>query len=60
MRDLIETSPDPVEVKIWCDAQINYNGRSYNVYGYIPGTTHPDEYIIIADHYDKHWYGALD
>lgn len=60
LKNLIATSPDPVKVKIWCDAEVDLDGTSYNVYGYIPGTTHPDEYIIIGDHYDKHWYGASD
>ena len=60
LKNLIMTSEDPVTVKIWCDAQIDYAGVGYNVYGYIPGTTHPDEYIVIGDHYDKWWYGASD
>lgn len=49
-----------VKVKVWCNATVDFNGFSYNVYGCIPGTTHPDELIIIGDHYDKHWYGASD
>lgn len=49
-----------VKVKIWCDAEVDLGGTSYNVYGYIPGTTYPDELVVIGDHYDKHWYGASD
>ncbi|OGS42927.1 MAG: hypothetical protein A3K76_02150 [Euryarchaeota archaeon RBG_13_57_23] len=60
LKDLIMNSDEPVEVKIWCDAEIDYDGTAYNVYGYIPGTVHPDEYIVIGDHYDKWWYGASD
>jgi hypothetical protein len=30
------------------------------VVGYLPGTTNPDEYIIIGAHYDKWWYAASD
>jgi len=60
LKDLIMTSDDPVMVKVWCDATIDYGGKGYNVYGYIPGTTYPDEYIVIGDHYDKWWYGASD
>jgi hypothetical protein len=60
LKNLIETSEDPVIVNMWCDAQIDYDGVSHNIFGYIPGTTYPDEYIIIGDHYDKWWYGALD
>ena len=53
-------SEDSVEVKIWCDAEVDLDGTSYNVYGYIPGSTYPDELIVIGDHYDKYWYGASD
>lgn len=60
LKEMIMTSEEPVVVKIWCDAQIDYDGVAYNVYGYITGTTHPDEYIVIGDHYDKWWYGASD
>jgi len=60
LKNLIMTSEEPVKVKIWCDAQIDYEGTGYNVYGYIPGTGHPDQYIVIGDHYDKWWYGASD
>ncbi|MBU0623591.1 MAG: M28 family peptidase [Candidatus Thermoplasmatota archaeon] len=60
LKELIMNSDEPVAVKIWCDAEIDYEGAGYNVYGYIPGTVHPDEYIVIGDHYDKWWYGASD
>ena len=60
LKDLILSSDEPVSVKIWCDASIDYDGIGYNVYGYIPGTVHPDEYIVVGDHYDKWWYGASD
>ena len=60
LKDLIMSSDEPVKVKMWCDAEIDYEGTGYNVYGCIPGTVHPDEYIVIGDHYDKWWYGASD
>ncbi len=60
LRDLILTSNEPVKVRVWCDAEVDLNGFGYNVYGYLPGSTHPDEYMIIGDHYDKWWYGASD
>ena len=60
LKEMIMTSDEPVTVKIWCDASIDYDGTGYNVYGYIPGAVHPDEYIVIGDHYDKWWYGASD
>lgn len=59
LKSLI-ASEDSVEVKIYCDAEVDLDGTSYNVYGYIPGTTYPDELIVFGDHYDKHWYGASD
>ncbi|MEM3038851.1 MAG: M28 family peptidase [Thermoplasmata archaeon] len=60
LKNLIMTSSEPVTVKIWCDAEIDTGGTGYNIYGYIPGSSHPDEYILIADHYDKWWYGSDD
>ncbi len=60
LKEKIQASDEPVVVKIWCDAQIDYSGVAYNVYGYIPGAKHPDEYIVIADHYDRWWYGSSD
>ncbi len=60
LKTLIVGSDAPVQVKVWCDASIDYDGTAYNVYGYIRGTTNPDEYIIVGDHYDKWWYGASD
>ena len=59
LKSLI-ASEGSVKVKIWCDAEVDLDGWSYNVYGYIPGTTYPDELIVFGDHYDKHWYGASD
>jgi Iap family predicted aminopeptidase len=40
-------------VKIW-------QGTGWNTVGYIPGTRHPDEFIIFADHHDAWFFGALD
>jgi len=48
----------PVTVKVWCDATIDYNAHGNNVVGYIPGTTHPDELIVLGAIYDKWWYGS--
>ena len=60
LKTLILESESPVKVKIWCDASNDYDGTAYNIYGYIRGTTNPDEYVIVGDHYDKWWYGASD
>jgi len=58
--ELTETSSEPVVVTMIDDSDQMLSGTSYNVVGYIPGTTRPDELVIIADHYDTHWYGASD
>lgn len=53
-------SENGATVTMKSDATINPNATSYNVVGYIPGTTDPDKLIIIGAHYDKWWYGASD
>jgi Peptidase family M28 len=62
LKDMIASGVTP-KVKIWCDAEIDYNGVGYNVVGYIPGPkygTPEDRFVIAADHYDKWWYGSSD
>ena len=49
-----------VTVTVKSDVTIDYGGPGHNVVGYLPGTTNPDEYIIIAGHFDKWWYAASD
>ena len=56
LKDSIEA--EPTTVKIWADAEVTIPDTGYNVVGYIPGTTHPDELIIHGAIYDKWWYGA--
>jgi hypothetical protein len=58
--ELTETSSEPVVVTMIDNSEQMLSGTSYNVLGYIPGTTRPDELVVIADHYDTHWYGASD
>jgi len=58
--EAIETSSEPVMVKMMDDSDQMLEGTSYNVVGYIPGATRPDELVIVADHYDTHWFGASD
>ncbi|MDH5308091.1 MAG: M28 family peptidase, partial [Myxococcales bacterium] len=60
IKEMAETSDDPVVVKIIDTADQALSGTSYNVIGYIQGTTRADELVIVADHYDTHWYGASD
>jgi hypothetical protein len=60
LKELAETSSEPVVVTMVNDADQMLEGTSYNVVGYIPGTTRADEQIIFTAHYDTHWYGATD
>ncbi len=62
LKDMIASGVTP-KVKVWCDANINYHGTGYNVVGYIPSDkygTPEDRLIVVADHYDKWWYGSSD
>lgn len=49
-----------VRVNVKSDVTLKYDGTGHNVVGYLPGSTHADEYIIIGGHYDKWWYSASD
>jgi Iap family predicted aminopeptidase len=62
LKDMIAMGVTP-KVKIWCDATIDYKGTGYNVVGYLPSDnygTPADRYVLVADHYDKWWYGSSD
>ena len=62
LKDMIAKGVTP-NVKIWCDATIDYKGTGYNVVGYLPSDkygTPEDRFVIAADHYDKWWYGSSD
>ncbi len=62
LKEMIADGVTP-KVKIWCDATIDYSGVGYNVVGYLPGPnygTPEDRFVIVADHYDKWWYGSSD
>jgi hypothetical protein len=58
LRGLLASGPITINVK--SDVTLELDGTGHNVVGYLPGTTHPDEYIIIGGHYDKWWYSASD
>ena len=58
LRNLLASGPVVVNAK--SDIDLQYDGTGHNVVGYLPGTTNPDEYIIIGGHYDKWWYSASD
>ena len=62
LKDMIAKGVTP-KVKIWCDAKIDYKGTGYNVVGYLPSDnygTPADRFVLVADHYDKWWYGSSD
>lgn len=48
-----------VRVTLQVDNEVRPGGRSYNISGKIPGK-HPDELIIVGDHYDSHFRGFQD
>ena len=62
LKEMIASGVTP-KVKIWCDATIDYNGNGINVVGYLPSEnygTPVDRFVLVADHYDKWWYGSSD
>jgi len=62
LKDMIAKGVTP-KVKIWCDATIDYKGNGINVVGYLPSEnygTPADRFVLVADHYDKWWYGSSD
>jgi|GEM_PF-1236230 len=62
LKDMIAGGITP-KVKIWADVKMNFHDTGYNIVGYIPGVnygTPADRFVIVADHYDKWWYGADD
>jgi Iap family predicted aminopeptidase len=62
LKDMIAKGVTP-KVKIWCDATIDYKGTGTNVVGYLPSDnygTPADRFVLVADHYDKWWYGSSD
>jgi hypothetical protein len=50
----------PVSVTMELDAVDAFDGTDFNIYGTIKGSKYPDELIIIGDHFDHYFYGALD
>ncbi len=62
LKEMIANGETP-KVKMWCDATIDYSGTGFNVVGYLPSAkygTPEDRFILVADHYDKWWYGSSD
>lgn len=59
LKELSENSPASA-VTVKSDVTIDNNASSSNVIGYLPGTVHPDQLIVVGGHYDKWWYGTTD
>jgi hypothetical protein len=48
-----------VQVVLANDADVD-DGTSQNVVGWIRGTEHPDEWVVVSAHYDRWFEGAAD
>lgn len=56
----VKLADGPIEVSMELDAVDAFEGKDYNIYGYIKGSKYPDELIVIGDHFDHYFYGSLD
>lgn len=54
IKRLIARAEEPVTVKLSVGGEFAPDNTSYNVVGEIPGSTHPDEFVIAGAHYDGH------
>lgn len=52
--------PDSVTATITLDATLTFDATGYNVFGIIPGTKYPNQYIVFGDHIDRYWNAASD
>ena len=57
LKGLLEAGP--VAINLTVDNIVEPDGKSYNITGIIPGRR-DEEYIIIGDHYDCHFWGFQD
>ena len=60
LKELLAAGPVTLELGGRADAVDETVGEAVNVVGYLTGTTHPDEYIVISGHIDCWWDGAND
>lgn len=61
LKGLLAKGKVSVDLKV--DNVVENGGTSYNIVGRLPGKnygTDKDEYIIVGDHYDKHFWGFQD
>ncbi|MEM2839842.1 MAG: M28 family peptidase [Thermoplasmata archaeon] len=49
-----------LEVETAVDNEITEDAPAHIVYGCIPGSEYPDEYVVFGAHYDHWWCGAVD
>ncbi len=50
----------PVSVKVTSPVTIDQDAEGHAVYGFIEGSTYPDEYVVVEAHIDHWWAGAND
>lgn len=60
LKELLADGPVTLELRGRADAVTEEVGEAVNVAGYLYGTTHPDEYVIVSGHIDCWWTGASD
>jgi len=50
----------PVTVEVTSPVAIDEGAKGHAVYGFIKGSTYPDEYVVVEAHIDHWWAGAND
>jgi len=60
LKDLLADGRVTLELGGRADAVTEDVGEAVNVVGYLHGSTHPDEYILVTGHIDCWWTGASD
>jgi hypothetical protein len=60
LQQLLAKGRVVLELRGRADAVDETVGEAVNVAGYLYGTTHPDEYIVVSGHIDCWWDGASD
>jgi len=60
LQELLAEGRVTLELGGRADAVTEDVGEAVNVVGYLEGSTHPDEYILVTGHIDCWWTGASD
>ena len=58
IKALLDEADAPVMAKLFVDNEAGQEGKSYNIWGEIPGKT--KEVVLVGDHYDAHFDGFQD